>query len=109
MVVRLGFFVFLWTLFTPSGGAVYTFASNTTVQVGSIQYTTAEGQLQWDQHYASRFAVVPALVSQLEANALVNQLTDVELDQDPDSVDGEPTFEFYLEHAGPSRSRWQPF
>ena len=90
--------------------SVYSFDGehNSTITLGSGSaeeqaYKTARGTLIWkgiEKHSAVDFTVVEKLVTAEESQAMVAQLDGVELDQDPDSVDGEPTYEFYLEQAG---------
>jgi hypothetical protein len=101
--------------------SVYTFATaNTTVRLNGVDYTSCEGELGWccqqgesssldstttaviqdpkksttstSSLHTSKFAVIPTLVSTAEASSLVASLNGITLDQDPDSVDGEPTF-----------------
>ena len=76
---------------------------NESFALGSWSGTCALGSLSWPNLPGSspaRFHVIPELVSNAEASALLERVRSMPLDDDPDSVDDAPTFEVYLERSG---------
>jgi hypothetical protein len=81
----------------PPPPYLYTPGSGSTLHGVALE----DGALTWNNIARSaNFSVARRLVDPVSASALVELVNTMELDMDPDSVDGEPTFEFYLEQAG---------
>ena len=66
---------------------------------GSVAY--AEGEVAWPAplEVASRLTVLPGLVAGAEVEAILAALDGVEMDTEPDSVDGMPSHEMHVSAA----------
>jgi hypothetical protein len=64
----------------------------------------AEGQVEWKNVATApaTFSVLQSLITPKEVNSILAELSDpsIQFDDDADSVDGQPTFEFYLQRSG---------
>jgi len=69
--------------------------------VGGALRSIAEGAVHWEHiNRTASFVVLPELVSPADARQIIELLQGVPFDADPESVDGEPTHEFWLEEGG---------
>ena len=81
---------------TGGGTATYTEYTNSTREVQGRTQAIAEGRVQWGFiDRAASFVVLPSVLTSGEASSIMELLDGVEFDHDPDSVDGEPTHEFW--------------
>jgi hypothetical protein len=86
--------------FTPY---IFSANANKTVSIGSFIFESSEGSLTWPKYpnINPSFVVIQSLLSSQEISHIMELLEgDLDLDEDPDSVDNLATHEIYLQRNG---------
>lgn len=92
-------------LAAPTPTSVFPLPPATLGVNGTSLHLVSEGELVWPLPSIppATFAVFPSLVTQDEVKRILDIISRATLDRDPDSVDNEPTLEYYLERSGTFR------